>query len=383
MSIDWKHSRFTGAADYVLRFNTSKAIGLDDGLGHQKQISTGWTHEVHSVGAWIADSKSYGPKGTLLKLFRKLPASDSLELNFEEGTLSKVTIMLQGESKECSSVEKLLFSPKESLIRIYSNNKLETPKRDVPPSNIPDIKTPTKTPTAVESQTDVKILEAALQRVKEQLAEANARLQEAEQTHAVALREINELRRTNTVLQTTVKEEVSKLFTTLRNDRTILSADLAQQMKKLDIEIQETQSIKKRIEEANDNIKKKKQEKAELNEKLLSLQSIAAIYDMDCEKIVEELESLKLQYSEDQNVAKLLSEDPALKNNSLTETMEQIKLKLDASEKRLELIIQSRERTENLIDVATGALGDGKVPLSEEQGGTDDGNGSGTEKPNP
>ena len=386
--MEWIHSGFTSAAEYELHFQSAERILLISSKGPQMELTTDrLNHIFYAVGKWSVEAGTAGKTGVTLRLRRRLPADDTMEIRLEGDRCPQVTISLllgANESKTYSNVAGVQIIPNQ-MIRVKADSAGSVSS------------TASSAPRSPDPAQD-----RALKEVEEKLKETESQLKETINTRDLALKELEIYRKTVKTLESAVTAHAEDLLQKLPEELETMSATLQNRLKALDAERRDVVKIKDEITAAEKNIKAVRHEKEELDTKLVDLRTREAVLrqekeeldtkltkmhaveedlKLDCDNASKELESLRRQYEDDLDTASLLQEEAFLKNNSLLNTLEQIRKELDAAEKRIGLIVQVREKINARIQGAILA-GDGQIPLAEELGGKADGIGSSPEKTN-
>lgn len=186
------------------------------------------------------------------------------------------------------------------------------------------------------------------------------------------------LLRDNQGLQQAVEGGVDRILEANRNGQLTISQDLRNKLDSLDreleksnqqltqLQMQESDANQKVIEAQRllDEARKRLQG---LCDQISSLNAQKEITDLDCNAAEEELEALRTRLQMDGDIV-VLTESRWLKNNSVAETMKEMKRKMDAVEKRIGFILKARETYGSFVQSAVLRDGDGTITAQEESG---------------
>ncbi len=364
MTLEWKTESAGTGATYELQCRVTKRIGLDDGKDHQQLIGAGtWdSSTLYRVGQWAVGTKTAG-KLCIMTLKRKLPADDQMEINFEEGIVPKLQITFDGKTDETRTYTGV------SIVKILPGQRVLITTNAEDPSASP---APPAPPRPAKNDEEIK-------KLRKQVEEALAKLAEAEKTRDLALGEVKGLREGKAALEKAAGTRLEELLTALRGSKESLEGELkklAEDAEKAQEELRRLEQEKKKIEDKNHEAEELK---SSLEAELESLRGAEEGLSLDCEAARRELEELRERLGDDEDTMTLMQEEPFLKENSVTGTLEQVHKELEAAEKRIGLIIRVREKINGMIQ-NTILGGDGTVPLAEELGGKRNGDGSGSEE---
>ena len=385
MNLEWKYNGFESEAIYKLRCKKiTKQIYLNDGKGHRQLITIDrWNESKFRVGEWIIESSPAG-MNCILKLIRKLPADDKLEISFEGWIIPEMGISLQAEDnlvRRYSHVSEILILP-NNLLRVTASADTGTddtktnPDKDAYTALKEKLQETEKARDIAltkleENQRTMEVLETAL---KEEL-------QETREARDSALAEMEKNRQAMKALEKAASTRTEDVLKALQADHSSYNAKLRECLENIESEQTVIGHLTEDYEKADKRIKDLEMRKTELEGKLVSLRSAEENLRLDCDAAARELDGLTIRLGEDEDTLELLQEEPFLKGNSVSETLRQVRLELEAAERRLGVIIRVREKINSMVQ-STILTGDGKISLNEELGGNYDGIRSGTEEKN-
>jgi len=139
-----------------------------------------------------------------------------------------------------------------------------------------------------------------------------------------------------------------------------LEQQLAEEQRKLAEKAQQVQSQKQTLADTQ-------QQLAQLEEEVAALAGQQEITELDLEEANKKLADIKNRLQLDGNVV-ALTESRWLKNNSVTQTLEEMAKKIRAVEDRIGFIINARERFNQSVQAAVLVDGDGSISAAEETG---------------
>ena len=397
MNLNVKHSGFTGEAEYQLECRVTRRIGLDDGAGHQQLITVAKVpHAVYKVGQWTVEASTAG-RLCALRLKRKLPAEDQMEVNFEEGTIPSLKLKLRmegAEERSFNDVSNVLIQPNK-VVRVTvecsgedgggsgggtgsgtgsgtgGGGASETEKQLAAARE--------KLAAAEKAKQDLEKKQAAAEKTKQNLEK---KLAVAEEGRTEAERLLTLVQRDKAALEKVAGARIEELLEVLNAARDALDEAQRAQLEELNKLNEENRRLEEAGKAAESEKEKAEARKAELEREAAILRGAKESLELDCEAIARELETLRRQLGDDEDTAELMEEDPCLKDNSVPETLEQVRKELAAAEERLVLVIRKREKRNAAIQ-DTIRNGNGSIPLSDERGEETDGDGSGAEETDP
>lgn len=220
-----------------------------------------------------------------------------------------------------------------------------TPRRPVEPSDHPQ---------------QAKVLEETIKQLNEERRKAIAAQAEANRWRDLAEQNVDQMLARYRAGQSTGSDALNKKLTELarlQDQGGVLDGQMAQAQQDIDNQIMENQ--------------RKEEELARLREELTQLRSQAEIFDLDCEKATEEVEAQRTRLQMDGDIV-TLTESRWLKNNSVSDTLEEIEKKLSAAEDRIGRILKLRETFGSIVQSTVLGGGDGTISAAQEAGETAD-----------
>lgn len=212
------------------------------------------------------------------------------------------------------------------------------------------------------------------EKLKEQVKQATEIMNGLKNSTRELLNENNQLKHQNAALQSAVSQGVDDLIDAVRNGQAAVGPELRARMEELD-ELRSRQAqqegqandIEQKIREQKRRNAATEAELAELNGQLASLRSQEEVERLDCSRAKETLEALRIRLQMDGDIV-TLSESRWLKNNSVTDTLEEMEQKLSALEDRIGLILNARELYNTAVQSAVLLSGDGTISADDENG---------------
>lgn len=220
-----------------------------------------------------------------------------------------------------------------------------TPRRPVEPADHPQ---------------QAKVLEETIKQLNEERRKAIAAQAEANRWRDLAEQNVDQMLARYRAGQSTGSDALNKKLTELarlQDQGGVLDGQMAQAQQDIDNQIMENQ--------------RKEEELARLREELTQLRSQAEIFDLDCEKATEEVEAQRTRLQMDGDIV-TLTESRWLKNNSVSDTLEEIEKKLSAAEDRIGRILKLRETFGSIVQSTVLGGGDGTISAAQEAGETAD-----------
>lgn len=235
--------------------------------------------------------------------------------------------------------------------------------------------TPTPpTPPTPNPSGEVAALRKQNAKLKEQVKQATEIMNGLKTSTRELLEENKQLKSQNSTLQTAVSQGVDDLIASVRSGQATVGPDLRA---KLD-ELESLRSLQTQHEsQAADTERQIREQEARnagaeaelqsLNEQLAGLRSQEEVVNLDCDRAKEELEVLRVRLQMDGDIV-TLTESRWLKNNSVTDTLEEVEQKLSALEDRIGFILNARELYGTAVQSAVLLSGDGTISADDENG---------------
>lgn len=216
------------------------------------------------------------------------------------------------------------------------------------------------------------------ERLKKKLQEASGIMNGLKNAVNELKAENTRLLRDNQGLQQAVEAGVDRILEANRSGQLTISQDLRNKLDSLDLELENSnqqltqlqaqeRDANQKVIEAQRLLNEARERLKGLREQISSLSAQKEVTDLDCEAAAEELEALRTRLQMDGDIV-ALTESRWLKNNSVTETMKEMKKKIDAVEKRIGFILKARETYGSIVQSAVLRDGDGTITAQEESG---------------
>ena len=229
------------------------------------------------------------------------------------------------------------------------------------------------------------------ERLKKKLQEASGIMNGLKNAVNELKAENTRLLRDNQGLQQAVEAGVDRILEANRSGQLTISQDLRNKLDSLDRELensnQQLTQLQTQESEANQKVieaqrllNEARERLKGLREQISSLSAQKEVTDLDCEAAAEELEALRTRLQMDGDIV-ALTESRWLKNNSVAETMKEMKKKMDAVEKRIGFILRARETYGSFVQSAVLRDGDGTITAQEESGVDPRSDSTSTEEP--
>lgn len=336
-------------ADFSFSINKRGAVGLQDenGATHIWNSAYG-PHRLVRVGGWLAECSN---GRIFIKNTAALGPGNKLDINFQEG---EAVVSLdyrdeEGRPKTERFKKTVLITADGKQLFIQQNEAVQSPSQ---------------------------VSESGNADLKKKVTELEKKNKALEKERAELCREVQSVKAENRELQTLVEGRMEEQAARLGQLQKQLSTEGAEKLK----EIREAEEAYRRKQEEIQEAERKKeqlqkernrseQELAQLQAELEELRSAKELESLDCEKARREIKELKSQAAYDEETLALISEESFMKCSSVKTAIEEVKKKLDETEKRVGMIIRVRERINSTIQDAIVLAGDGTIPISAETGG--------------
>lgn len=210
----------------------------------------------------------------------------------------------------------------------------------------------------------------------DELVKLNKLLAEKELRVKLLQKQVSELKTENKSLVSTTQNGLDQLLQNYQNGVQTASGSLNAKLGQLDQVRQQQAAITKQIEDCQleidsltPGVQASEQVLAQRQQELAALKSQQEVTDLDCENATREIEALRNRLQMDGDLV-ALTESRWLKNNSVTDTLEEMGKKIEAMEDRISFILNAREAYGRAVQAAILRDGDGTVSLRDESGNT-------------
>lgn len=307
------------------------------------------------VGQWLVQQR-----GNTMQLAAVSPQASPLRITPAPG----VVMDLQLQQHEVKQAAVITLNP-SGVVRIETGTASESP---VTPA-------PQPAPAPAPQAEEIARLQREIERLRMQVSRISLLEPRAARTER-AERELEELRRACQVTQ-------EQLLQQLRSDANALHALSAEQQAEsarlvhnLDQLRASTAQDKQRLEQLRSDWMSAQEARDALSRELaryteshlFSRPELADLSQADLHVISERLVEIYQQVLDDESVTHLLQSDPLLGGKNLSTVLHEMQDTLEAAERRMKLLIRTRERIDATIQQAVSGMSDAMLSGSEEVG---------------
>ena len=358
MSVNWTCADETGdVRQYRFAIASRGKVALAEGGGNQLIVGDpAKVHELYRLGSWVVEASGAGTNRLTLVLGPATASPSSIELAFEEDTVSEVEA-----SARCVQISTRTFHDVTSIVVQEGGNSLriECSESDEPPAPQPTQPAQPEPAPAPEPEVDLDVQLAA------QLEQERAARTAAEQQVSMLQEQLSSERQRFATLQGVAAGRLEEAVANARASRDTLSAELAASLDAIEAANREAEDLGRQNAEAQTRVQTLEQQLAELRAQREELEQLEEAHTLDCDQARADMEELRARYGANEGTAQLMQTDPFLKGNSVKKTLEKVTKELQSIERRIGMIITYRESFLRDVQLSL-ADGDGSLPLSRD-----------------